>query len=1292
MAVSVGRIEAILELKNRMSKGLKRATSDMDKFQTKMTKMGEQATRAGAVLTAGVTVPITALAVAATRSFASFEKSMASVLAVTQATPKEFKNLTNLAKEMGETTVFTASQSAEAMRAFGLAGFSTNEIMNALRPTLNLAAAGSMDMATAADIAAKVTRGYGIAAADTTHAMDVLTKAFTTANTNLVELGNAFKMVGPVAKTAGLSFETTTAALQIMADAGIIGSMSGRQLRRALLRLVNPPGDAAKALARLGVNTVTATGRLRPFDELVQELRPHLSKTNEMAEVFGTIAMPGMVAILEKGADELRNMTKELENAEGTGQRIADVMLDNLTGAWILLTSAVEGVLLAIGKELEPLLRKLMVALTAIAHFISREVVPGFAALHPSIKLVVAGVAALLAVGAPLVLMFGMIAPALPTMIVGFKTLAAAIAIPKIAIGLLVTAVVLWIAKQAPLVRFIKALGKFFLGLGKILLKIARGAINIFIKMLEGLLNGIKDTFQFLSGGYASKVFGFFTGLVEKAGDAMMSFGETSDVVTSSQERVREAVAKLLEGNVGLSALNDAWWQLTKVGGHTEETLRDIAERAIELEDSGVQLTKGLKKLADEFRNTGSYVEDELNPVLEQTAERWETIANGWKRGAIPEAQAMMRALEDVGGITNLTVAEQKQLHSTIDTAINKYNALGQMAPQAMARIWQATRMAGHETQLMVQNIVGGISDLPTFAEAFPWLAKENQIKVSTSIDAGQIVGGVSPAGLPSVGAMMGSSLRQGFSSVMKGIPDVVVRAFEGGGGLFGALSAIGSQAGAAFGGSTLGAMGTKLASKEGAGKILKGFASMLGPIGAAVGALAGPLIKGIKKLFSGPTVAESVRKAGARMFEKGISKGLSEAIEATRKSTASDFGAMMMHMSDIIEEQGGVIAMGVNKAIRSVRDIFSAVEQGGITTAQAAKTFGEAFGLIAQAVVQSGGVASKQFVELIALAERFGISAETMKFVGEQVGLVSTGLVKMAGAGVSTKQEMEDLGIIAVASFESALAAGMSFTDALNATAPAIDAIDKAQTELGVTSDNLAIQELTNFRNRIKENGNLVAAVEALDETMLALSRTGSLNAETLAAMERQGISMYDKLIEKGFSQEQTLMLMGPALRTIMEAHEKLGIPISDNTKKIIEQAREAGALESQQKSGWKAITDAVGKLIGKMDTLIDRLMGVKNTVNAIPRSINISAKVNYRTGSMPDFDAGTGLDFSAQHGGIVTRPSIGLVGEAGPEAIIPLTHLEQRDRALLAEVRGLKSELRNLPIHLRDAILLAQ
>jgi hypothetical protein len=108
----------------------------------------------------------------------------------------------------------------------------------------------------------------------------------------------------------------------------------------------------------------------------------------------------------------------------------------------------------------------------------------------------------------------------------------------------------------------------------------------------------------------------------------------------------------------------------------------------------------------------------------------------------------------------------------------------------------------------------------------------------------------------------------------------------------------------------------------------------------------------------------------------------------------------------------------------------------------------------------------------------------------------------------------------------------------------------------------------------------------------------------------------------------------------------------------------------------------------------LIDRLMGVKNEADKIPREINIAAHVSY-TDSGPDLSGGHGLDFAAQHGGIVTRPSIGLVGEAGPEAIIPLSKLDMSGRGddrLFREIRSLKSELHNLPIHLRDAILLAQ
>tara|TARA_R110000824_G_scaffold129174_3_gene290366 strand:- start:103 stop:3444 length:3342 start_codon:yes stop_codon:yes gene_type:complete len=1113
-----------------------------------------------------------------------------------------------------------------------------------------------------------------------------------------------------------------------------------------------------------------------------------------MAEIFGTVAMPGMVAILERGSGELRKMTKALEDSEGTGQRIADVMLDNLSGAFVLLQSAVEGILLAIGVQLEPMLRKLMTGLTAVAHFMSREVIPGFGSLHPALKLVTVGIVALIAVAAPLILLFGMMAPAIPAITAGFLGLVSMINLPVIGFALLVAIVGLWIAKQAPLVRYIKALGKFWLGLGMILVKIAKGAINIAIAMLEGLLNGIKDTVQFFTGGLAGKAFGFFTGLLEKAGDAMMNFGKKTDPLAGKIEEVRKEVSELLEGQTSLEELHNAWWRLTKIGGHTEETLRGIAERAIALEDSGQKLTGGVKRLADEFRATGDYLDGELDPIIEETTERWEELAKTWKNGAIPEAVAMMRALESVGGVTNLTIAEQQSLHKTLDAAIDKYNALGQQAPQAMTRLWQATRMVGEET-LKIIPIIGGISEQLTFAEAFPWLAEENQVKVSTGIDAGQIVGGIEPQGMVTMGQMMGASLRRGFAGVVQGIPDTIIGAFKGGGGLSGAFQAIGAQTGSTLGASMGSAWGATIAAKEGVGKLMKGFAGLAGPIGAAVGALAGPLIGALTKLFSGPTTQESVTKSAKRMFNHALSTGLADAIAATRSKTQSDFGAMMVHMSDILNEMGGIVpnTIGIEAAVDRVRDIFVAVETGAISTQQAAGSFDKSFSMIASTLVESGTIATEKFTELISLAGRFGTTAETIKFVGEQARLAAVGLAAMFGPTIEeaksyhtaisddekalealnerekklhktheqqvityeklserkkngtinalefdraenrllqtmkeqteidherieledrlisnreklielsgkSKSELADLGTIAVASFESALAAGMSFVDAVKAHGPALDAIIEAQKELGIETDNVALKELQSFQDRIKNNGTLVAGVEALDATMLALSRTGSLNAETLGAMERQGSRMYDKLIAKGFTQEQAVLMMGPALKTIMEAHQKLGIPVDENTQRLIDQAKEAGLLEDEQKTGWAAITTAVGLLVDKMDTLITRLFEVKAEADKIPTKIEIDASVIYTSNAdefqHPNFnrDAGTGLDFSAAHGGIVTRPSIGLVGEAGPEAIIPLTNLESRDRALLSEFRGLKAELRNLPIHLRDAIILAQ
>jgi hypothetical protein len=726
--------------------------------------------------------------------------------------------------------------------------------------------------------------------------------------------------------------------------------------------------------------------------------------------------------------------------------------------------------------------------------------------------------------------------------------------------------------------------------------------------------------------------------------------------------------------------------------------------------DNGIDMLKGMEGMIDNVILAAEDEEVAIRKVTKETDAATEAfnalndeqkdLVTGWQRGAIPAAEDMMVALEHLGGLTKLTADEKSELNSVLEKAIEKYQVLGQEAPKAMRLAAAATREHLESSQLLDSNVWLNMYAMPGgFMQEIN--KKAENIRNAMLRKGGlpafgiEIQGGIGDVpDMPSMGAMLGNGLKRGFKGVLDTLPDTIIDAFKGGGGLFGAFKALGTQLGSVAGENIGAAWGASVASKEGVGKLMKGFAGLAGPIGAAVGALAGPLIGGLKKLFSGPTVQESVTKASEQMFGKAISTGLADAIANTRKETQSDFGAMMMHMADIIAEQGGVIAMGTEKAIRSVRDIFSAVETGAITTEQAAGSFDKSFGMIADAVVESGGIASKKFTELITLAERFGTSAETIKFVGEQAKLTSQGIAAIAASGVKTKDELEDLGTIAVASFESAMAAGMSFTEAVKAHGPALDAIIDAQKELGIESDNAAVKELAHFQDRIRNNKGLVTAVEALDDTMLALSRTGSLNAETLGAMERQGIRMYDKLIEKGFSQEQAVLMMGPALKTIMEAHEKLGIPVDENTQKLIDQAKEAGILETEQKSGWAAIETAVGNLISKMDTLIDRLMGVKNEADKIPREINIAAHVSY-TDSGPDLSGGHGLDFAAQHGGIVTRPSIGLVGEAGPEAIIPLSKLDMSGRGddrLFREIRSLKSELHNLPIHLRDAILLAQ
>lgn len=346
-------------------------TANIKDFQSKMTKaskgfkkFGKGMKSAGQSMTTALSGPIALLGVGAVMAAANFEKAMNKVAAVTGAAGKEFEDLNKQALELGATTQFSASQAADAMGFLGQAGFDANEIMQAMPATLNLAAAGGLELAAAADIASNILSGFGANASDLGYYADVMAMGFTNSNTSLEGLGNAMAMVAPVASGFGISLEETTAAIGKLSDAGIQGESAGTGLRAILATL------SSKA-KQLGINVFDASGKMLPLRDTLAQIEKKGLSTAEIMEVFGKKAGPSMLALLKVGSAGLKDFTTQLENSGGTAEEVAKKQLEGLSGDLTKLKSAVEGVAIQFGSKLSPVIEKIVGKFTDLATWIS---------------------------------------------------------------------------------------------------------------------------------------------------------------------------------------------------------------------------------------------------------------------------------------------------------------------------------------------------------------------------------------------------------------------------------------------------------------------------------------------------------------------------------------------------------------------------------------------------------------------------------------------------------------------------------------------------------------------------------------------------------------------------------------------------------------------------------------------------------------------------------------------------------------------------------------------------------
>jgi TP901 family phage tail tape measure protein len=363
--VRAGRAYVELNAKDNMAGALARAAAKLKAFGASVQSVGTQM----AVFSAVAATPFVASAVA----FASFEQTMARVKALTNANATDFQRLGDAAKRLGETTVFSASQAAEAMSYFALAGYDVDKILGAIGPTLNLAAAGQLGMAQSADIVAKIMSGMGVPVTQVAHAVDVLTKAMTTANTDLPQLGDAMKYVGPIAKTAGVAFEEIVAAIQLLSNAGIQGEMAGTTLRGAILSLTSPSEQARKEMAALGVQVTDSAGNVRSLADIIGQFETALAgmgsgtRLDILGRIFDTRQAAGVAELLNQGSGALAQRTAALAGSAGTAARIAATQLDTLKGSATLLLSVLEGVAIAVGEALVGPLRSLSAILSNVA-------------------------------------------------------------------------------------------------------------------------------------------------------------------------------------------------------------------------------------------------------------------------------------------------------------------------------------------------------------------------------------------------------------------------------------------------------------------------------------------------------------------------------------------------------------------------------------------------------------------------------------------------------------------------------------------------------------------------------------------------------------------------------------------------------------------------------------------------------------------------------------------------------------------------------------------------------------
>ena len=587
MALKVGELFASFNLDTSGIDGAVKSA------ESKMANMGKSLAIGGAAMTAAVTVPLKKAASAIFEAGSGFDAQMSKVFAIAGSevtgSAEAMEALRQKALEMGSTTQFTASEAGEAMEYMAMAGWKTDQMLAAIGPLMNLAAAAGADLGTTSDIVTDAMTAFGYAATDTVtvvkdgvemevnaveHFADVLAAASSNSNTNVTMLGESFKFAAPLAGALGYSVDDVAIALGLMANNGIKSSMAGTSLSRIIQNMAKPSDQTAAAMEALGVSLYNSKGEAKSLREIMGDFRGQAKKNRvdvaklaadvgeldeqyasgkiteeqytakleeltagsgdflkNLTQLAGARGLPGLLAIMNATDEDFEKLCGSIDNATGSASEMKRVMLDNAKGDITLFKSALEGLEITLWGLAEGGFRKVVQEAT--------KYVDTFRNADKSTQLGTLKMGALAAAIGPVMAGMGGLVAILPTLAKTFTLVSGPTAL--LAIGLL--------ALGAAAIDSNNDIGKTFVkGMTKAGIKIRMFGADV-EKQLPALTQNMSNFLRSLSTGIKTGLPGMIDGLTSIITTGVQAISANMPQIANVSQTIVTTLANSIKKN-----------------------------------------------------------------------------------------------------------------------------------------------------------------------------------------------------------------------------------------------------------------------------------------------------------------------------------------------------------------------------------------------------------------------------------------------------------------------------------------------------------------------------------------------------------------------------------------------------------------------------------------------------------------------------------------------------------------------------------------------------------------------